>query len=143
MLLALIAPIPRNVTVSPLGCQSLHVTWSPRNPTPPLTLFEHQVSLRTAEKIILHKFSTTENSYNITNLTPATNYSVVVRAQTQLGYGGICCQPLVSTYNGKACTIATDSKQPHSSLLLYSKMFSIIFSNIQLLTRFINGSLLI
>lgn len=100
---ALIAPIPGNVAVSPVGCQSLQVTWVPRTPISPLTLIQHCVTLQTSGGVPLEQCTTNESPYNITGLKPATNYTVKVRAQTQLGCGQICCSPFALTHNGKAC----------------------------------------
>ena len=96
-------PFPIGVTVSPNGCQSLNVTWTHRAPTPPLTLIHYRVRyLPTQGGSNQDAFTPSGSSYTITGLAPATMYNVTVRAQTELGYGGFCCTPMVSTNNGKA-----------------------------------------
>ena len=94
---------PNNVEVSPNGCQTLQVTWTHWAPTPPLTLVHYRVRYWTAQSgSSQDAFTSSESSYTITGLAPATNYTVEVRAQTELGYGGFCCTPMASTNNGKA-----------------------------------------
>ena len=45
--------------------------------------------------------SVTSGSYTLTGLAPATTYTVRVDAQTQLGYGFVCCVPTATTDNGE------------------------------------------
>ena len=103
-----LGPIPEGVTVSPNGCQSLQVTWTPRAPTPPLTLIHYRVRYRPTQGGFDQDafIPSSESSYTITGLAPATMYTVEVRAQTELGYGGFCCTPMVSTNNGKVPSAA-------------------------------------
>ena len=96
-----LGPIPIGVAVSPNGCQSLQVTWTPLTPTPPLTLIHYQVRYRPAQGgSYQDAFTPSGSSYTITGLTPDTMYTVTVQAQTQLGYGFVCCAPMASTNNG-------------------------------------------
>ena len=102
-----LGPIPRDVAFSLNGCQSLNVTWTPLTPTPPLTLVQYLVRYRPAQGgPNQDAFTSSGRSYTITGLTPATVYTVTVRAQTELGYGAFCCTPMSSTSksanNGKA-----------------------------------------
>ena len=102
-----LGPFPIGVTVSPNGCQSLQVTWTHRAPTSPLTLIRYRVRYLPAQGgSNQDAFTPSESYYNITGLTPATMYTVEVRAQTELGYGGICCTSRASTNNGKAPSAA-------------------------------------
>ena len=101
-----LGPYPIAITVSPNGCQSLQVTWTPRAPTPPLTLIHYRVRYQAQGGSNQDAFTPSESSYNITDLTPATMYTVTVRTQTELGYGGFCCTPMASTTNGKAPSAA-------------------------------------
>ena len=96
-----LGPIPRDVTVSPNGCQTLRVTWAPLTLTPPLTLIHYRVRYQ-AQKNSYWNALTSGSSYTITDLAPATMYTVRVWAQTELGYGAFCCTPMASTNNGKA-----------------------------------------
>ena len=41
--------------------------------------------------------TTDQGSYTLTGLAPATTYTVIVDAQTQLGYGFHCCVPTATT----------------------------------------------
>ena len=102
-----LGPIPEGVTVSPNGCQSLQVTWTLHAPTPPLTLIYYRVRYRPAQGgSYQDAFTPSGNSYTITDLAPYTMYTVRVRAQTELGYGGFCCEPMASTTNGKSPSAA-------------------------------------
>ena len=101
-----LGPIPKNVTVSPNGCQTLRVTWTPLTPKPPLTLIHYQVRYRLAQGGSNQDDLASENSFTMTGLTPATMYTVTVRAQTELGYGGFCCTPMASTNNGESPSAA-------------------------------------
>ena len=96
-----LGPHPIGVTVSPNGCQSLRVTWTPLTPTPPLTIIHYRVRyLPTQGGFYQDAFPSSGSSYTITGLAPATMYTVTVRAQTELGYGAYCCEPMASTNNG-------------------------------------------
>ena len=96
-----IGPIPRDVAVSPNGCQSLRVTWTPLTPTSPLTIIHYRVRyLPTQGGFYQDAFPSSGSSYTITGLAPGTMYTVTVRAQTELGYGAYCCEPMASTNNG-------------------------------------------
>ena len=98
-----LGPTPRDVAVSPNGCQSLRVTWTLQAPTPPLTLIRYRVRYRPAQGgSNQDAFAPSGSSYTITGLVHATRYTVTVEAQTELGYGGFCCEPMASTNNGKA-----------------------------------------
>ena len=99
-----LGPFPSNAAVSPNGCQTLRVTWTHRAPTPPLTLVHYRVRYQAQSGSNQDAFTSSESSYTITGLAPATMYTVTVRAQTELGYGGFCCTPNASTNNGKAPT---------------------------------------
>ena len=101
-----LGPIPEGVKVSPNGCQSLRVTWTPRAPTPPLTLIHYQVRYQAQVGSNQNAFTPSGSSYTITGLAPATMYTVIVNAQTELGYGGFCCTPMASTNNGKSLSAA-------------------------------------
>lgn len=96
-----LGPVPSAVTVSPAGCQSLRVTWTPQPTTHPLTLIHYQVGYRLQGGSDEYQVSPPGNSSTITGLAPATSYSVTVVAQTQLGYGDYCCLEVASTENGK------------------------------------------
>ena len=97
-----LGPVPRDVTVFPNGCQSLRVIWTPQAPTPPLTLIHYRVRYQAQEGSYQDAFTPSGSSYTITGLIHATRYTVTVEAQTELGYGGFCCEPMASTNNGKA-----------------------------------------
>ena len=112
-----LGPTPTGVTVSPNGCQSLRVTWSHSAPTPPLTLNHYRV--RYQPQGGSQQTDTTSNaSYTLTGLTPATTYTVRVHAQTQLGYGFVCCVPTATTQNGKASSDACMGSQGDCGSLL-------------------------
>ena len=96
-----VGPYPRDLTVSSNGCQSLRVTWSPRAATPPLTLIQYCVMYQATGGSEMNDFAPSgSSSHTINNLTPATSYSVVVEAQTQIGYGHYCCMRTSTTDNG-------------------------------------------
>ena len=97
-----IGPVPTGVTVSPNGCQSLLVTWTHRAPTSPLTLNHYRVEFQAQGGSQQTVTTTSQASYTLTGLAPATTYAVRVRAQTQLGYGFACCEPTATTPNGEA-----------------------------------------
>ena len=98
-----LGPNPKDVAVSPNGCQSLQVTWTHRDPTPPLSLNHYRVRYQLAQGGSMQAVTTTsQGSYTLTGLAPATTYTVRVHAQTQLGYGFYCCEPTASTHNGEA-----------------------------------------
>ena len=97
-----LGPIPEGVAVSPNGCQSLRVTWTPLTPTPPLTIIHYRVRYQAQGGSKHYDFPSSRSSYTITGLVPATMYTVTVHAQTELGYGGFCCDPMASTNNGKS-----------------------------------------
>ena len=94
--------IPTGVAVSPKGCQSLRVTWTPLTVTPPLTLNHYRVRYQAQDGSVQTVTTTSQGSYTLTGLAPATTYTVRVDAQTQLGYGFVCCKPTDTTLNGKA-----------------------------------------
>ena len=54
--------------------------------------------------------TSSEGSYTITDLAPATTYTVAVDAQTQLGYGHFCCTPTATTHNGE---VPSDAYRGH------------------------------
>ena len=97
-----LGPVPTGVAVSPNGCQSLQVTWTPLTVTPPLTLNHYQAEFQPQGGSVQTFTTTSQGFYTLTGLAPATTYTVRVRAQTQLGYGFFCCQPTATTHNGKA-----------------------------------------
>ena len=105
-----LGPTPTGVTVSPSGCQSLQVTWTHHAPTP-LTLNHYRVLYKSQGGYSQSSTNSSEGSYTITGLAPATTYIVAVDAQTQLGYGYFCCTPNATTHNGEASSAA------HGSLL--------------------------
>ena len=90
------------MAVSPNGCQSLWVTWTPLTVTPPLTLNHYRVRFQAQGGSLQTVTTTSQGSYTLTGVAPATTYTVRVNAQTQLGYGFICCLPTATTHNGKA-----------------------------------------
>ena len=94
-----LGPIPSNVTVSPNGCQSLRVTWTPLTPTSPLTVIHYRVRYQ-AQGSSHYAFPSSGSSYTITDLAPATMYTVRVDTQTELGYGAFCCIPMPSHHLG-------------------------------------------
>ena len=94
--------IPTDVTVSPNGCQSFRVTWTHRAPTSPLTLNHYRVRYQTQDGSLQTVTTISQGSYTLNGLAPATTYTVIVDAQTQLGYGYYCCLPAAATHNGEA-----------------------------------------
>ena len=101
-----LGPTPTDVTVSPNGCQSLRVTWTHRDPTPPLTLNHYRVRYQPQGGSQQTATTTLQGSYTLTGLAPATTYTVRVDAQTQLGYGDFCCEPTATTDNGETSSDA-------------------------------------
>ena len=101
-----LGPVPNGVAVSPNGCQSLRVTWTHHAPTPPLSLNHYRVSYQTPGGSAQAVTTTSQGSYTLTGLAPATTYTVRVHAQTQLGYGFLCCEPTATTHNGEASSDA-------------------------------------
>ena len=97
-----LGPNPRDVTVSPNGCQSLLVTWTHCTPTASLTLNHYRVKYQAQGGSLQTVTTTSQGSYTLTGLAPATTYTVIVDAQTQLGYGIHCCVPTATTHNGEA-----------------------------------------
>ena len=106
-----LGPTPTGVTVSPSGCQSLRVNWTHHAPTPPLRLNHYRVLYKLQGVSPQNHTTSSEGFYTITDLAPATTYTVAVEAQTQLGYGYFCCQPTATTHKGEA------SSDAHGSLL--------------------------
>ena len=104
-----LGPSPKGVAASPNGCQSLRVTWTHRAPTSPLTLNNYRLRYRAQGGSLQTVTTTSQSSYTLTGLAPATTYTVRVDAQTQLGYGYYCCAPTATTHNGEAssdaCTV--------------------------------------
>ena len=96
-----LGPNPRDVAVSPNGCQYLRVTWTHLTATPPLTLIHYRVRYQAQGGSQQAVTTTSQGSYTLTGLAPATTYTVIVDAQTQLGYGFICCEPNATTHNGE------------------------------------------
>ena len=101
-----LGPFPTGVAVSPNGCQSLQVTWTHRAPTLPLTLKHYRVRYQPQGGSQQTATTTSQGSYTLTDLAPATTYTVIVNAQTQLGYGFHCCEPTATTHNGEASSDA-------------------------------------
>ncbi len=96
-----LGPTPTGVRVSPNGCQSLRVTWTHRAPTSPLSLIHYRLRYRAQGGSQQTVTTTSQGSYTLNGLAPATTYTVIVHAQTQLGYGYYCCEPTATT-NGEA-----------------------------------------
>ena len=125
-----LGPVPTGVSVSPSGCQALRVTWTHHAPTLPLTLNHYRVRYQPQGSPFRSAITSSEGSYTITGLAPATTYTVVVDAQTQLGYGYFCCTPTVraTTHNGEgssdACMATTCymyvASVSHITKLMYS-----------------------
>ena len=111
--------IPTDVAVSPNGCQSLLVTWTHRTPTSPLTLNHYRVRYQAQGGSQQTATTTSQGSYTLTGLAPATTYTVRVDAQTQLGYGDFCCEPTATTDNGKALTDACMASQGDCDTFLF------------------------
>ena len=103
-------PTPTGVAVSPNGCQSLLVTWTHHPPTSPLTLNHYRVSYQPQGGSQQTVTTTSQGSYTLTGLAPATTYTVRVDTQTQLGYGDYCCTPTTTTHNGEASSMDTRSQ---------------------------------
>ena len=97
-----LGPIPSGVAVSSNGCQSLRVTWTPLTVTSPLTLNHYRLRYQAQGGSLQTATTTSQGSYTLTGLALATMYTVIVDAQTQLGYGFACCEPTATTHNGKA-----------------------------------------
>ena len=96
-----LGPLTMDVTASPAGCQSLRVTWTHHDPTSPLTLIHYRVIYWPQGGAQQSATTTSQGSYTLTGLAPATTYTVRVDAQTQLGYGFHCCLPTAATHNGR------------------------------------------
>ena len=90
------------VKASPNGCQSLLVTWTHRAPTSPLTLIHYRLRYRAQGGSQQTTFTTSQGPYTLIGLAPATMYTVIVDAQTQLGYGYYSTPPTATTHNGEA-----------------------------------------
>ena len=97
-----LGPNPTGVAVSPNECQSLQVSWTHHDPTPPLSLIHYRVRYQPQGGSQQTVTTTSQGSYTLTGLAPATTYTVRVGAQTQLGYGYYCCEPNATTHNGEA-----------------------------------------
>ena len=97
-----LGPTPTDVALSPNRCQSLRVTWTHRAPTPPLTLNHYRLRYWAQGGSQQTAFTTSQGSYTLNGLAPATTYTVRVDAQTQLGYGSHCLAPSATTHNGEA-----------------------------------------
>ena len=97
-----LGPNPRDVTASANGCQSLQVTWTHSDPTSPLILNHYRVRYQAQDGSQQTVTTTSQGSYTLTDLAPATTYTVRVDAQTQVGYGYYCCEPTATTHNGEA-----------------------------------------
>ena len=97
-----LGPNPMGVAVSPNGCQSLQVTWTHRAPTSPLTLIHYRLRYQPQGGSQQTVTTTSQGSYTLNGLAPATTYTVIVDAQTQLGYGYYSTPPTATTHNGEA-----------------------------------------
>ena len=127
LIFSTVGPYPRDLTVSPTGCQSLRVTWSPRAATPPLTLIQYRVMYQATGGSKTNDFAPSGSStHTITNLTPATNYSVTVDAQTQIGYGHYCCKRTPTTDNGKVVLDIIVSHMPTPIIVCMFQLCSCI-----------------
>ena len=115
-----LGPNPIDVTASPNGCQSLIVTWTHRAPTPSLTLNHYRVRYQPQGGSEQTVTTTSQGSYTLTGLAPATTYTVRVDAQTQLGYGFYCCVPTATTHNGEA---SSDVQRRHALFATPCLMF--------------------
>ena len=126
-----LGPTPTAVAVSPSGCQSLRVTWTHHAPTPPLTLNHYRVRYWPQGGSLQIATTSSEGSYTITDLAPATTYNVRVEAQTQLGYGHFCCTPTVTatTHNGEA---SSDAYRGHIIILIATCIVSCVLSRVTL-----------
>ena len=119
-----------DVTVSPNGCQSLRVTWTHHDPTSPLTLIHYRVIYWPqggAQQIVT---TTSQGSYTLNGLAPATTYTVRVDAQTQLGYGFHCCLPTATTQNGRVSTDACKVLQTDCNIMYFVTCYSYCYNNI-------------
>ena len=105
--------------MSPNGCQSLRVTWTHSAPTPPLTLNHYRVRYQAQGGSQQTVTTTSQGSYTLTGLAPATTYTVMVDAQTQLGYGNFCCVPTATTDNGEASSDACMGSQGDCDTFLF------------------------
>ena len=114
-----LGPTPTDVAVSPNGCQSLTVTWTHHAPTPPLTLNHYRVRYQPQGGSLQTVTTTSQDSYTLTGLAPTTTYTVRVDAQTQLGYGDLCCEPTATTHNGKALVDACTGSQGDCDTFLF------------------------
>ncbi len=114
-----LGPTPTDVRVSPNGCQSLQVTWTHRAPTSPLTLNHYRLRYRAQGGSQQTVTTTSQGSYTLTGLAPATTYTVIVDAQTQLGYGDFCCEPTATTDKGKASSDAFMGSQGDYGTFLF------------------------
>ena len=112
-----LGPFPTGVAVSPSGCRSLQVTWTHRAPRPPLTLNHYRVRYQPQGGSFQSATTSSESSYTITDLAPATMYTVVVDVQTQLGYGYFCCRATATTLYGKASDACRGSQADCDTLL--------------------------
>ena len=109
--------IPTDVAVSPSGCRSLQVTWTHHAPRPPLTLNHYRVWYQPQGGFFQSATTSSEGSYTITGLAPATTYTVAVDAQTQLGYRYFCCRANATTLYGKASDACRGSQADCDTLL--------------------------
>ena len=75
------------------------------SPTSPLSLIHYRLRYW-AQGGSQQTVTTSQGSYTLTGLAPATTYTVRVDAQTQLGYGYYCCEPNATTHNGEASSDA-------------------------------------
>ena len=106
-----LGPVPNGVAVSPNGCQSLRVTWTHHAPTPPLTLNHYRVRYQTQGGSQQTVTTTSQGSYTLTGLVPATTYTFIVDTLTQLGYGSFCCLPNATTDKRKSFSDACIGSQ--------------------------------
>ena len=81
---------------------AIQVTWTHHDPTSPLILNHYRVRYQAQGGSQQTATTTSQGSYTLTGLVPATTYTVRVDAQTQLGYGYYCCIPTATTHNGEA-----------------------------------------
>ena len=123
----MLTPTTTDVTVSPSGYQSLLVTWAHHVPTSPLTLNHYRVRYQAQGDSQQTATTTSQGSYTLTGLAPATTYTVRVRAQTQLGYGFFCCQPTATTDNGETSFGACMGSQGDCGTLLSIYVTVIVF----------------
>ena len=121
-----LGPNSNGVAVSPNGFESLRVTWTHRAPTPPLTLNHYRVRYRAQGGSLQTVTTTSQGSYTLNGLAPATTYTVRVDAQTQLGYGFASCLPIATTHNGKALSDACMGSQGDCNTLLCIMSLSLL-----------------